>query len=117
MSCGMCGGLSGRRIASRQLRPLPDRIHVDLRCSCTHLGASTTSGPDKAGLAGMDTEVSTGLSVLHARSSWAGSPVENQRRGHFGKPAKIAVLPEPRGRFITNWLEVRVLPGPVPTGN
>jgi len=43
------------------------------------MGASTTSGPGKAGLTSVDTEVSAVLSVSHARSSWAGSPVESQR--------------------------------------
>jgi hypothetical protein len=44
-----------------------------------HPGAPTTSSPSKAGLTGVGTEVSTVLSISHARSSWAGSPVENQR--------------------------------------
>jgi hypothetical protein len=53
---------------------------VDLRCFA-HMGASTTSGPDKAGLTGMGTEVSTVLSILHARSvlGWKSSDL-----GWFG---------------------------------
>ena len=70
------------------------------------MGASTTSGPGKAGLTGVDTEVSAVLSILHARSSWAGSPVESQRVGRKNS------FPHAGGSLITVWLEVRVLPGP-----
>jgi len=46
-------------------------------------GRSHRLKPGKAGLTGLDTEVSTDPAVLHARSSWAGSPVESRSRGHF----------------------------------
>jgi len=69
------------------------------------MGPSTTSGPDKAGHRGVDTEVSAVLSILHARSSWAGSPVESV--GRKNSPSRPA-----GGSLITLWLEVRVLPAP-----
>jgi len=65
------------------------------------MGPSTTSGPDKAGLRGVDTEVSAVLSILHARSSWAGSPVESQRSGRFRR-AENAPFPRRWARFAHN---------------
>src|SRR5262249_55929073 len=66
-------------------------------------GASTTSGPGKAGLTGVDTEVAAVLSVLHARSSWAGSPVEKSAMRSFGRAGKTRLSAAP-GRLAHNGL-------------
>ena len=52
----------------------------------------------------VDTEVSTVSPVLHARSSLAGSPVEN--RAHHAKPGA------PEAKLIISCSETRILPAP-----
>ena len=86
----------------------------DLRCFCTHMGASTTSSPGKAGLTSIDTSQQSCLFRMHALR---GQEVQSKIGGEviLGQPGRFAFPQRRRGSLITVWLEVRILPGPPPT--